>query len=381
MKGLFSCPFCMNIWISWASFYSEAGAGAAHPAQAGPCISRWIPPHVCETSEFSVQAHVGSCPAHLLLSLIYEQGQRIFCSISPDWNGFWPQCFQTWGPEHVTSAPICMRANCGITERSEEVQPQPKTYRGQWEGTLGMLLGCGCWKHWTQKNAVEGFCSCHLAAGSLCVSPFCFLKTSPSWYRMPVGGGSSESLKKQLRNGAFPNELCHQNQPPSSRELWKYWGKSGSICKHGEPEEIRSINNLSWTLHPLLSLSNPPWANQQLCSSVKADTVCAFCGVMWWPLIDFGHGLAVRAGYLGRAITSTCNHPGQWPRQVVLQQSLDTFLHAASVLQLSSSFGRISSAALKHLLAGNEASWPFNLGFQGFGYLWWSFGWIFLWKR
>lgn len=275
----------------------------------------------------------------------------------------------------------CMRANRGITERSEEVQPRPKTYRGQWEGTLGMLLGCGCWKHWTQKNAVEGFCSCHLAAGSLCISPFCFLKTSPSWCRMPVGGGSSESLKKQLRNGAFPNELCHQNQPPSSRELWKYWGKSGSICKHGEPEEIRSINNLSWTLHPLLSLSNPPWANQQLCSSVKADTVCAFCGVMWWPLIDFGHGLAVRAGYLGRAITSTCNHPGQWPRQVVLQQSLDTFLHAASVLQLSSSFGRISSAALKHLLAGNEASWPFNLGFQGFGYLWWSFGWIFLWKR
>lgn len=197
---------------------------------------------------------------------------------------------------------------------------------------------------------MEGFCSCHLAVGSLCISPLCFLKTYPSWckslWNVCVEGVQSLK-KKQLRNGAFSNELCHQNQSPSSCELWKYWGKSGSICKQREREEIRCINNLSWTLHPLLSLLNPPWANQQFCSSLKADSVCAFCGVMWSPLIDFGHGLTVRAAYLGRAITSTCDHPGKRPKQVVLQQSLDVFLHAASVLQLSSSFGRLFSAALK----------------------------------
>lgn len=167
---------------------------------------------------------------------------------------------------------------------------------------------------------------------------------------------------------------------PNSCELWKYWGKSGSICKQREREEIRCIKNLPWTLHLLLSLFKPPWANQQFCFSGKADSECAFCGVMWSALIDFGPGLAVRAAYLGRAITLTCNHPGQWPRQVVVQQSLDAFLLAASVLQLSSSFGTLSSAALKHLLTGKQVSWPFNLGFQGLGYSWWNFVWIFLWK-
>lgn len=181
IKGLFSCPFCMNTWISWTSFYSEAGAGAAHPAQAVPCISQRIPPHVCETSELSVQAHVGSCLAHPLLSLIFEEGQRILCSVSPHWNGFWPQCFQTWGPERVTSA------GCGITVRRFSLDPKPRR-----AGTLGMLLGCGCpvqgWKHWAQKEAVEWFCSCHLAVGSFCISSFCFLK------HLPHGPGPFETF-------------------------------------------------------------------------------------------------------------------------------------------------------------------------------------------
>lgn len=87
----------------------------------------------------------------------------------------------------------------GLWYHSQEVQPWPKAYRGQWEGTLGMSLGCGCpiwgWKHWAQKKAMKGFYSCHLAVGSLCISPLCFFK------HLHHGTGPFETFGwRELRN-------------------------------------------------------------------------------------------------------------------------------------------------------------------------------------